>query len=251
MRNCSRWLVIAICLMQTMGRPPALGADDFGTTRKVNTKTARATPPSSAAPAPAEIREFDVSVDEKPRGVHRLVIKNERSKQQVEFHTDVKVNLYVHTYHFRCQGNEVWRFGQLESAENHAQHGPKKRSFALDNDGKVQQVSFNGKTTTEPGGGIMTTAYWQLPKAELRAASFPIVDVETGETDEARIKVIGEESFQIEGKTVNCLHVKIDGPSPAELWFDERNLLVQRISVEQGHLTEVTLKRIRFSNDSN
>ena len=95
----------------------------------------------------------------------------------------------------------------------------------------------------------MTTSYWRLPSPELRAKPFPIVDVDTGTFHDATVQVIGQTTLSAAGRSLKCQHVKIDGPSPAELWFDERNLLVQQKSIERGHLMELKLKEIRITHD--
>ena len=48
---------------------------------------------------------------------------------------------------------------------------------------------------------------------------------------------------------MTCHHFKIDGPSPAELWFDDHDRLVRQKSVEQGHQMELRLKDIRISKE--
>ena len=117
MRNCLRWLTFSLCFLQPIICPPANAGDPFLPRRVANT---------SAIPSTAELREFEVWVDEKPLGSHRLIIKTNKRTQQAKIETDVKVNLVVYAYLFKCRGSEVWRDGKIEEADFRAQDGGKQ-----------------------------------------------------------------------------------------------------------------------------
>lgn len=192
-----------------------------------------------------EIRDFEVRVDNKPAGTHRLTIKSAGDKHEVAFATDVKMDFIVYAYVFKLRGTEVWRDGQLENTDVRCEDGSKKRSLSLKKSGGVQQVSFNGKEVPGSTTGLMTTAYWRLPLLETPKRTFPIVDVDSGVTREATLNVVGKTTISAAGRSLECRHCKIDGPSPAELWFDEQDRLVRQTSVEVGHQLELKLKEIR------
>jgi Family of unknown function (DUF6134) len=196
-----------------------------------------------------EIREFEVRVDNKPAGTHRLTIKSEGDTNQVAFQTDVKFDFVVYAYVFKFRGKEVWRDGILEQCDIRCEDGGKKRSMELKTDGKIQQISFNGKSVPAKSQCVMSTAYWRLPSEDLRNKPIPIVDVDTGITKSASLNVVGPTTISTSGRSLTCQHFKIDGPSPAELWFDDRDRLVRQKSVEQGHHMELRLKDIRVSKE--
>lgn len=192
-----------------------------------------------------EIRDFEVRVDNKPAGTHRLTIKSAGDTHEVAFATDVKMDFIVYAYVFKLRGTEVWRDGQLENTDVRCEDGSKKRSLSLKKSGGVQQVSFNGKDVPASTMGLMTTAYWRLPLLETPKKTLPIVDVDSGVTREATLNVVGKSTITAAGRSLECRHCKIDGPSPAELWFDEQDRLVRQTSVEVGHQLELKLKEIR------
>ncbi len=198
---------------------------------------------------PSEVREFEVRVDDKPRGIHCLTIKSDGEKSEVAFQTDVKIDFIVYAYVFKFRGTEVWRDGRVESTEIHCEDGSRKRSFCLKTDGDAQQIQFNNKLVTASSVGTMTTAYWQLPPAGLRSKPIGILDVDTGAIHSASFHCIGPTTVLCAGRTLECQHFKIDGPSPAELWFDDGNRLVRQRSMEQGHQMELRLKQIRTVTD--
>ena len=45
-----------------------------------------------------EIRDFEVRVDNKPAGTHRLTIKSDGDKHEVAFQTDVKMDFVIFLY---------------------------------------------------------------------------------------------------------------------------------------------------------
>lgn len=196
-----------------------------------------------------EIREFEVRVDNKPRGTHSLTIKSNKDKTEVSIQTDVKVDLIVYAYTFKSRGTEVWRGGRVDYADLSCDDGGKKRAFSLKTNGKDQKVAFNEKSVPVSSPGIMTTAYWQLPAADLRMKPLTVFDIDTGLARTASLNLVETTTVTFGERTLPCQHFKIDGPSPAELWFDDQNRLVRQKSIEQGHSMELRLKQIRLSKD--
>jgi hypothetical protein len=234
------WCFVVICVLSSS----AWSAD-----RKV-VLTSAATADASANPV--EVREFDVYVDNRNLGTHRLAIRTEGQNHKVDIQTDVKVDVVIYAYVFKLRASENWRDGRLEQSEIRCEDGGKKRSCTLKVEGSKHQIEFNGKPGTPRAQRFaMTTAYWRLPSAELREKAFPIVDIDTGTPREATITLVGPDIVKAGKESVACAHYKIDGPSPAELWFDNQSRLVWQKSIEQGHHTELKLKQIRLSKDGN
>jgi hypothetical protein len=204
---------------------------------------------SSSQAGSVEVRDFEVRVDNKPAGTHRLTIKSDGETHQVTMQTDVKMDFIVYAYVFKSRGTETWRDGRVENVDIRCEDGGKKRSFALKTEGEIQQISFNGKPVPSSSTGLMTTAYWRLPSAETCKKPLKIVDVDTGNTRNATLNIVGKTTISHSGQTLQCRQFKIDGPSPAELWFDDQDRLVRQKSVEVGHQLELRLKDIRIAKD--
>jgi len=239
-------LMVACCatasIFQTVG-----SGNDRKSPPKVNAKANAAVSMSKVTSEPVEVREFEIRVDNRPAGTHSLSIKSAGEMNQVSIQSDVKMDFIVYAYVFKFRATEIWRSGRVERADIRCEDGGKKRSFAMKTEGDVQQVSFNGKPTSESTTGVMTTAYWQLPPSELRTSPMTILDVDTGAIKVATLREIGPDNVTYGNKSIACRHFKIDGPSPAELWFDDQNRLVRQKSIEQGHATELRLKDIRMT----
>lgn len=253
---CHRWLglvastrltsiFITTVVLTTLTQPrlQVCAADRFSPRHKV--VQAKATSNSE----PVEIREFEVRVDNRNAGIHRLTIKCEGEKQEVGIQTDLRLDFVVYAYVFKFSGTEIWHEGRLSQSDIHVDDGGKKRAFSLKNDGDIQQISFNGKTVNGSAKGVMTTAYWQLPNPEIRSKPFPIVDIDSGKTHQATLTAVGSVNMTHAGQVLKCQHFKVDGPSPAELWFDDQGRLVRQQSVEVGHTVEIKLKQIRIAQN--
>jgi hypothetical protein len=115
-----------------------------------------------------DFREFEIRVDNKPRGIHSLMIKSDGERHEVEMKSDVRVDVIVYAYVFKFRGKEVWRDGQCILSDIRTEDGGKKRDFFFKTDGKTQQVQFNGQPMPADVTGHMTTAYWMLPAEEHR-----------------------------------------------------------------------------------
>lgn len=234
------WFVAFGCFLSLLSTPKLQAADALTSTRLSDDHNDL---------ADSEVRDFEVRVDNKSVGNHRLIINSDGANQRVRIQTDVKVDFVVYAYVFKFRGTELWRDGHLEATNIQCDDGGSKRSFLLKPDGDSQKVLFNGKAVNDPQPSIMTTAYWKLPSADLRAKPIPIVDVDTGKFHKASINLVGHATLNTDGRTLKCQHVKIDGPSPAELWFDEQDCLVRQRSNERGHSMELRLKQIRLAKD--
>ena len=192
-----------------------------------------------------EVRDFEVHVDKTLRGTHRLTIKSDGESETAQIHTDVSVNLIVYVYAFKSRGTEVWRDGRLVSSDIRSDDNGKKRAFLLKPENSIQQISFNEKPLNASAESVMSTAYWHLPSAEIRSKPLSVVDVDSGKTFRAKLTQVGKDSVTVGGRAIACWHFRIDGVSPADLWFDENDRLVQQKSTEQGHATELRLVKIR------
>lgn len=216
-----------------------------------NVVTAAATK-ADPATNPVEIREFEVRVDNRAVGTHRISIKADGPTHKADIRTDVRVDVIVYAYVFKLRANESWRDDRLEDIDMRCEDGSKKRSFTLKTEGETYQMSFNGKpVASQTSRCVMSTAYWKLPPKQQREKAFMIADVDNGAAKQATLVLVGPDTVTADGRSWACKHYKIDGPSPAELWFDDQDRLVRQKSVEQGHKTELNLKQIRLSKDDN
>lgn len=205
-----------------------------------------AAPPAVVASAAklSEVREFDILVDDKLAGTHRLSISTQGDVTTTRVESDVKINLIVYVYTYKFRATEVWRADGLSQVDVQREEGGKKTSLTAKADGANCQVVLNGRQQVTDRSA-MTTCYWRLPSPVDQKRAVSIFDVETGLTTSGTVERISRVTLKVEDRPVACRHFKVTGPSPAELWFDDQDRLVRQKSVEEGHPTELRLRRIR------
>ena len=213
-----------------------------------NAFTASAAPPSEASSSPTtsqtcEVRDFDILVDHKPTGNHRLTITSDGKVTTVQVESNVKIDFVVYVYTYKFRATEVWRENRLAQLDVRCEDGGKHTALTAKIDGETSRVTLNGRPQ-QTARGVMTTAYWKLPPGEDQTRTVSMLDVETGIAKPATIQRLGRTTLKVEGRPMTCRHFKVSGTSPAELWFDQQSRLVRQTSVEDGHPVELRLRRI-------
>ena len=194
----------------------------------------------------SEVREFDVLVDGKAAGTHRLVVLQKGTTTTANIKTDVAIDFVVYTYRFKFRATEVWRDDSFVQVDARSEEGGDRTAVAAKADGSKCQVVFNGQRQVTDRS-VMTTAYWRLPPEASRKLPFPILSFDTGESKSGRLEYVERATWKFESRSIPCRHFKVTGPSPADLWFDDSDRLVLQKSVEDGHPTELRLKRVERS----
>ena len=209
--------------------------------------SAAAAPPDEiASPASAkscEVRDFDILVDRRRTGTHRLTITTAGSVTTTQVESDVHINLVVYSYTYKFRATEVWRENRLAQLDVQCDDGGKRKDLTARVEGDISRVTLNGRAHQTDRGQI-STAYWQLPAGEAPPQSVSILDVNSGLAKPATLERVGKTTVQVEGQSLDCQHIKIGEPVPTELWFDDQNRLVRQTSVVEGHPTELRLRRI-------
>ncbi len=205
-----------------------------------------AAPPATAVSAVRtdELREFDIFVDGKFAGTHRLGISSSPGAvTTARIESDVKINFIVYAYTYKFRATEVWRDDGLAQIDVGCEDGGKKTTLTAKSEGAHCRVVLNGRQQVTDRS-VMTTAYWRLPPEVDQKRVVSILDVETGVAKPGVVERIGRTTLKVNGRPMVCRHYKVTGPSPAELWFDEQDRLVRQTSVEEGHPMELRLRRI-------
>ena len=201
-----------------------------------------------AAPASAarmsQVREFDILVDGKPAGTHRLSICTQGDVTTTRVESDVRIDLIVHVYKYKFRATEVWRADGLSQIDLQCEDGGKRTSLTAKLDDANCRVSMNGRQQVTDRSAL-TTCYWRLPAAVDQKQAISIFDVETGLAKPGTIEHISRATLKVGDRPMACRHFKVTGSSPADLWFDEQDRLVRQKSVEEGHPIELRLRRIR------
>lgn len=218
-----------------------------------------------------QTREFQVSVDGKPRGKCTMQIRRrEDGADTVRIKAALSFNFVVYEYRYSSTGTEVWKNGRLIELENAADYNGKKYSVKAKAEKKGLRVTVNDKPfDAEPD--VWVTSYWRLPdhlaqagdagrkaagghgvvpaggvRAPRRAAktTVSLLDSDKGRPLKGEVQCIGEETVTVAGKKKTCTHYKIAGDVEVEVWYDGDQRLVRQQTVEEGHKTLMELTRV-------
>ncbi|MFN3239706.1 MAG: DUF6134 family protein [Pseudomonadales bacterium] len=174
--------------------------------------------------------QFDVFLDEKKIGYHNFQVRQEGNgiKMQTTAAFDVNV-LFVNLYRYRHENTELWQDGCLQ--EIRASTDANGDDFMVSGTSKPSGfVVENTSTSNNLPGCIKTFAYWD--PAFLEADR--LLNPQTGEYEKVEINEIGEESLEVQGKTVAAVRYELlADAAPISLWYsidDKRWLALETVA---------------------
>lgn len=201
--------------------------------------------PAARAADTAETRDFQVFVDGKPAGqFHLTVAPAEGGKTVVNARAAVRVRFGLYTYTYSYQGTEVWTGDRLERSQGTSTERKKQTSVSAVMQGERATIAVNGQGRTDLPCS-WTTTHWRLPPGAKDNPTLAILDVDGGKRLQARLQRIESVRLNIAGQARPCTRYRVSGGDQAEMWFDEGGRLVQQLTVEDGHRTELRLTAIR------
>ena len=201
--------------------------------------------PATRAAAQAEVRDYQVTVDNKPAGhFHLTITPADAGKTVVKAEAAVRVRFGLYTYTYRYQGSEVWAGDRLERSWGHSADGGKKHNVAAVVQGDRATITVDGSSRTDLACS-WTTTHWRLPPLPASHSTLNVLDVDAGKRLSARLQHIETVRLNIAGRVQTCNHYRVSGADVAEVWFDEGNRLVRQFTVEDGHRTELRLTGVR------
>jgi hypothetical protein len=72
-----------------------------------------------------------------------------------------------------------------------------------------------------------------------------IIDADTGHELNARILMVGQEQRTVAGSNQIVQHLRLQGKTVVDLWYDASGRLVRQEWLEEGHKTVLELARLR------
>jgi hypothetical protein len=199
----------------------------------------------AARGADIETRDFRVLVDGKPAGeAHMTIQRRDDGLTVVQCSTSVLVRVFLITYRYSYQGQEVWKAGRLQSLSSSTNDdGTRYTVQAVPGDGGLR-VRVNGHDHVAAAESWLTS-YWTLPDPKLRGGVVPLIDADTGQDLDCRITFAGAERLSLPAGEQNANHYQLRGKVAVDVWYDAAERLVRREWVEQGHRTVLELEGIR------
>jgi hypothetical protein len=203
-------------------------------------------PAGHAAAADTETRVFSISVDGKPAGEFRMVIRTAGDgTESIAIAASVHVKYLFGGYRYSYRGTEVWKDGRLRQFDSASDDDGKKHTVQAAADGDKLRITVDGAgRSARPD--VWPTSYWRMPPGIKQGQTVVLLDADTGEEQAARIdSARPQRDVPVMGKAGDILLVHVTGPTPAELWYDGRGRLFRQETVEDGHKTVLNLREIQ------
>jgi hypothetical protein len=196
-------------------------------------------------PEPAEIREFEILVDDKPVGTHIMRIRDQGDRSAVTLTSDVEVKVLFYRYRYHFHAREQWDNNRLTSF--HAltnDNGKKVRvQWKRDSDNSVLLVQDRLAEIKPPH---QTTSYSRLPSGADETRQLRLLKLDDGEEIATTWTPAEESEWRIGDRAIRCRKWVVEGDVEAELWFDAAGWLVRQQTVERGHQSELRLTSIEL-----
>jgi hypothetical protein len=193
-----------------------------------------------------EVREFEIFVKDKPAGKSTIrITETADGTTQVDTEASVKLNYFVYVYRYDFQGRETWREGRLVSTENRATDDGKGFHVQARAGARGSTIETNGKARAAPLID-MTTNYWLAPDVSQRSRQ-SFMNADRGTVHSVEIRAIGADQVTVDGRRIDCAHVRVSGEIEADLWFDDQDRIVGQKTIEDGYPTELRMIHVRRS----
>lgn len=176
-----------------------------------------------AAPTPvgagvASHREwhFEVLLDDKPIGFHRFQLSTAGETRELHSEASFRVKILGLTvYGYKHHSREWWQDDCLQRID--ASTDDNGDDFFVRGHGDSDSITLESKTgrATLPGC-VMTFAYWNPVMLQQQR----LLNVQTGEYINIDVERLGEQTLDVQGRTVPALHYRVRaGERDIQLWY--------------------------------
>jgi hypothetical protein len=194
---------------------------------------------AAAAPEPGTTMVYDIHHEDHGFvGQHRVSFKSEGDDIIVEVENDIVVKvLFITAYRFEALRQERWRDGKMIAYEG-----------ATHDDGTDIPLKAHAEGDTlviEGSGGRAETPLGTFPSHPWNQGILTqrvVMETKTGELLEVQTASAGEETLQVNGRSVKTTRYQMTGALQRELWFDEEGNWVQLRFKKDGSQITFSLK---------
>jgi hypothetical protein len=189
-----------------------------------------------------EVRQFNVSVDDKPAGQYVMTLsKHDDGSVSISCDAHVKVTvLRITAYHYDYSGSEVWKDGRLVSLRSRCDDDGKKFEVSAAADGDKLRVKVNGREKLVRGDVYLTSACC-LPGAGRRDGFLPLMEADNGQEIDGKMQALGSGPMNVAGQSVNVTRYRLSSLVPHEVCYDGAERMVRQEWTEDGHKTVLEL----------
>ncbi len=161
--------------------------------------------------------DFDVYLDDKPVGVHRVIVDNTAGEKRVQVEAQFDIKFLAFTaYKYRHRADETWRNGCIAELETRTNDNGKMLTVDAQQ-GPQGLVVKTGEESTSLAGCVRTFAYWD--PGLLRSQR--LLNTQTGEYEQASLRQLDNKPLSFKGREYGSRRyvLSVDGKADIELWY--------------------------------
>lgn len=178
---------------------------------------------AAAGPAAAETLRFAIMRNGAQIGTHQIVVNRAGPETSVSIATDVDVKvLFITAYHFQQTESERWANDRLVALNSTTDNNGTHHKMAVVQKPANLNVDVDGKATTADRN-IVPASFWNPDFLQHSS----VLDTQDGLVSPMSVIDHGPEQLAIDGKTIKAHHYEIKSRYSQEVWYDERQRLVQ------------------------
>jgi Family of unknown function (DUF6134) len=170
--------------------------------------------PASSLDSTAREWRFEVSLDERPIGEHRYLLRSDGDARELISDASYSVRfLFINAYRYEHHARESWRGDCLELLDARTNANGTRTTVAGASRGGVFQL--DGKKTTSLDACVMTFAYWNPSILTARR----LLNPQTGEYVPVKVMPMGNDVLG--GVVTERFRLVGEGAEPLEidLWY--------------------------------
>jgi Family of unknown function (DUF6134) len=171
----------------------------------------------------AETFKYVIMRDGKQIGTSTTNIQQSGSDTLVDTTTSVGVKILGFTvYRYEQKSNEHWADGHLVALRAQTNDNGTERSMSVTLHDKKLVGEADGKKLSLDAD-LIPSSVW-TPKLVSQTV---VIDTADGKLMRISVADLGTESISVRGQTIKARHYAMDGRLKQDLWYDERDRLVQ------------------------
>lgn len=161
--------------------------------------------------------DFDVYLDDKPVGIHRVTLDGSAAEKRVGVEAEFDIKFLGFTaYKYRHRADELWRNGCIVELETRTNDNGSQLSVAAQSDSQGLEVR-TGSDSAYLDGCVRTFAYWD--PALLRSQR--LLNTQTGEYELASLEKVDNKPLSFKGREYGAKRYRLSVSDKAdiELWY--------------------------------
>jgi hypothetical protein len=165
--------------------------------------------------------DFDVYLDDKPVGVHRVIVDSSAGEKRVQVEAQFDIKFLAFTaYKYRHRADEVWRNGCIVELETRTNDNGKRLTVDAQ-PGPEGLVVKTMEDSASLDGCVRTFAYWD--PGLLRSQR--LLNTQTGVYEPASLQKVDNEPLSFNGREYGTsrYRLSVNDKADIELWYAPDN----------------------------